>query len=190
MTASAARASAPERPRPRRWAAHRSPETFVFGGATAVALLHALDDAFFHRQPGVDLGQHALAGALAVVLGTCAIYAFPYARPALRSALALLFGALALVNGLLHVKHVADLGAAASDLTGVLAAAAGAVLIGLAIAIPWRHRGQGAAGPRRRWVVRVLAVPLGWSRSSRSCSSSSRPSGSPPARSPVPCSRT
>jgi uncharacterized protein len=62
---------------------------------------------------------------------------------------------------MLHVKHISESGAGASDLTGVLAVAAGAVLVGLAIAIPWRHRGEGAAGPRRRWAYRVLAVPLG-----------------------------
>ena len=36
-----------------------SGETLVFRAATAVALLHALDDAFLGRQPGVPLGQHA-----------------------------------------------------------------------------------------------------------------------------------
>jgi hypothetical protein len=70
-------------------------------------------------------------------------------------------GVLATVNGMLHVRHIADLGAAASDVTGVLVAAAGVVLIGLAIAIPWLHRGEGATGPRRRWAYRVLAVPVG-----------------------------
>jgi hypothetical protein len=35
------------------------------------------------------------------------------------------------------------------------------LLIGLAIAIPWLHRGEGAAGPRRRWAYRALAVPVG-----------------------------
>ena len=83
-------------------------------------------------------------------------------RPALRSAVALLFGALALVNGMLHVKHIADSGAAASDATGALAAAAGAVLIGLAIAIPWLHRGEGAVSRRRRWAYRIASVPLGF----------------------------
>jgi fermentation-respiration switch protein FrsA (DUF1100 family) len=29
------------------------------------------------------------------------------------------------------------------------------------IAIPWRHRGEGAGGRRRRWAYRVLAVPVG-----------------------------
>ena len=95
------------------------------------------------------------------MLGLGAIYAFPSLRPGLRSAVALLFGALAIVNGMLHVKHVADSGAAASDLTGVLAAVAGVVLVGLAIAIPWLHRGEGAGGARRRWAIRVLAIPLG-----------------------------
>jgi hypothetical protein len=147
----------PSRARPVRWAAHRSPEALVFSGATAVALLHALDDAFLHRQPGVGVGQHALAAGLALVLGLGAIYVSPYTRPGLRSAIALVFGALAIVNGVLHVKHIAGQGAAASDLTGVLAAAAGVVLVGLAIAIPWLHRGEGPAGPRRqRPSARVL----------------------------------
>jgi dienelactone hydrolase len=109
----------------------------------------------------VGLGQHAVAAMLSLALGLGAIYVFPSARPGLRSAIAFLFGALATVNGMLHVKHIADSGAAASDLTGVLAAAGGAVLIGLAIAIPWLHRGEGAAGPRRRWAYRILAVPVG-----------------------------
>ena len=161
MTTTMPRERTPERTRPERWVARRSPEAIVFSGATAVALLHALDDAFLHRQPGVGLGQHALAAGLSLVLGLGAIYAFPYARPALRSAIAFLFGALATVNGMLHVKHIADLGASASDVSGVLAAAAGVVLVGLAIAIPWLHRGEGGAGPRRRWIIRVLAVPVG-----------------------------
>jgi dienelactone hydrolase len=162
MTATTVRRRAPRRVRPGRWAAHRSREALVFSGATAVALLHALDDAFLHRQPGVGLGQHALAAGLSLVLGLGAIYVFPYARPAARSAIAFLFGALAIVNGMLHIKHIAELGAAASDLSGALAAAAaGAVLVGLAIAILWLHRGEGAAGRRRRWTLRILAVPVG-----------------------------
>jgi uncharacterized protein len=152
---------APEHARPTTQVDRRSREALIFSAATAVALVHALDHAFFHRQPGVGLGQHALAAAVSLVLGLGAIYAFPLVRPALRSALALLCGALASVNGMLHVKHIADSGAAASDVTGALAAAAGVVLIGLAIAIPWLHGGEGPAGPRRRWVYRALAVPVG-----------------------------
>jgi poly(3-hydroxybutyrate) depolymerase len=161
MTTTLVSERSPERARPRIRPAHRSRETLVFSGAVVVALVHALDDAFLHRGPGVGLGQHALAAAVSLVLALGAVHLFPLARPALRSSVALLFGAAALVNGMLHVKHIADQGAAASDLTGALAAAAGVVLIGLAIAIPWLHRGEGAAGPRRRWAYRILAVPVG-----------------------------
>jgi uncharacterized protein len=78
---------------------------------------------------------------------------FPALRPGLRAALAFAFGGLALVNGMLHVIHVGEHGAAGGDVTGVLAAAAGLVLLGLAVAIPWRHRGEGT------WKARALAVP-------------------------------
>ena len=71
----------PERPRPNTRNIHRSREALVFSAATAVALVHALDDAFFHRQPGVGLGQHSLAAALSLVLGLGAVYAFPALRP-------------------------------------------------------------------------------------------------------------
>jgi hypothetical protein len=122
----------------------RSPEALVFSAATAVALVHALDDAFFHRQPGVGLGQHALAAAVSLVLGLGAIYAFPSLRPGLRAALALLFGSLALVNGMLHVKYIADSGAAASDLTGVLAPRRAPSSSG------WRSRFRGCTAARER----------------------------------------
>src|SRR5687767_15750031 len=73
-------------------------ETVVFGGATAVALLHALDDAFLYRQPGVDLGQHVVAAVIALAAGVAAIVAFPRLRPGLRALLASVFGVLAVGN--------------------------------------------------------------------------------------------
>jgi hypothetical protein len=152
---------APERTCGRPRVTHRSAETLTFAAATAVALLHALDDAFFDREPGVGVAQHAGAAAVSLGLAAGAIYLFPCARPALRSATAFLFGALAIVNGMLHVKHISGSGAATGDVTGALCAAAGVVLIGLAIAIPWLHRGEGATTGRRRWAYRVLSVPVG-----------------------------
>jgi hypothetical protein len=161
MTTTAVRKRAVWRAGPTSSATRRTPETAVFGAAIAVALLHALDDAFLHRGPGVGLGQHALAAVVSLVLGLGAVYAFLFLRPAARAAVAFFFGALAVVNGGLHVKHIAAHGAAASDLTGALALGAGVVLIALAATIPWRHRGEGTAGPRRRWACRIAAVPAG-----------------------------
>ena len=146
---------------PTRRVARRAVETTVFGVAMAVALLHALDDAFLHREPGVGLGQHVLAAAVSLGLGLGAIYAFGYLRPVARSAMAFFFGAIATVNGALHVKHIAAESVATSDLTGTLALAAGMVLMALAVAILWMHRGEAAVSRRRRWAYRIAAVPAG-----------------------------
>ena len=136
-------------------------ETSVFRIATTVALLHALDDAFFNRQPGVDLDQHALAAAISLVAGIGAILAFPRLRPGFRAAISFAFGVLAIVNGVLHVVHISKDGPAHSDLTGVAAVVAGAALVALGVLIPFLHRGEGAVTSRRRWAYRALAIVAG-----------------------------
>ena len=130
-------------------------ERRIFTVATLAALVHALDDAFVNRGPGLSLGQHALAGAIALAAAVAGVLAFPSLRPALRAALAFAFGGLALVNGALHVLHIDKHGADGGDFTGALAFAAGLVLIGLAAAIPFRHRGSGA----HPWRARAVAIP-------------------------------
>ena len=119
-------------------------EKLIFGSATAVALLHALDDAFVNRQPRVGADQHLLAALIAVALGALAFFAFPRVRPGLRSLLAAIYGVLALANGAQHVIHIGADAPARSDVTGVLAAIAGVALVALAIWVPFRHRGEGA----------------------------------------------
>lgn len=136
-------------------------ETAVFRGATAVALLHAVDDAFLNRQPGVGPGQHALAASIALACGVAAILVFPRLRPGLRAAIALLFGILAVVNGALHLIHVTKEGVSGSDVTGLLAVGAGVVLVLLGLAIPFLHRGEGARTRARRWANRLVAVLAG-----------------------------
>ena len=136
-------------------------ETAAFRGAAAVALLHALDDAFLNRQPGVDLDQHALAAVISLAADIGAIVAFPRLRPGFRAAISLAFGVLAIVNGALHVRHISLDGAAASDYTGVLVLAAGVVLVLLGLAIPFLHRGEGARPRARRWAYRLVAVVAG-----------------------------
>ena len=137
--------------RPREWGW----ETAVFRIPTAVALLHALDDAFIKRQPGLPLGQHALAAAIALAAGIAAIIAFPRLRPGFRAGIALVFGVFAVVNGALHAKHTSLDGPAASDYTGVLALAAGGVLLVVGLAIPFVHRGEGAPTRGRGWRLCV-----------------------------------
>ena len=135
----------------------RSGETLVFTGAVLLSVVHALDDAFWHRGSGLGLDQHALAGAIAAAAALAGIALFPRLRPGLRAALAFFFGALAVVNGAMHVIHLVQFGPAGGDITGALAFAAGATLLGLAAAIPFRHRREGTAGRSRRWRNRILA---------------------------------
>ena len=137
-------------------ARRRDRETVVFTAATAVAVLHALDDAFLDRQTGVGLSQHALAAVIALAGSAAAVYSFPRVRPSVRALLAFVFATLATVNGAMHVQHVRVDTLAHSDLTGILAAVAGLVLAGLSVAILWRHRRPSSI---RAWSQRVLAVP-------------------------------
>jgi len=132
-------------------------ETIAFRAAAGLALVHALDDAFVHRGPGLGLGQHALAGALSILAAAAAIIVFPTLRAGWRAALAFVFGGLALTNGMLHAIHVTQYGPSGGDVTGMLAALAGVALLGLAVAIPWRHRGEGSVRSR---VVASVVTPL------------------------------
>jgi hypothetical protein len=133
-------------------------EEGVFAVATAACVLHAVDDAFVGRQPGVGLGQHAVAGLLAVVIGALAVLFFARVRPGVHAALAVTLGVPALVNGAMHVIHLGFDAPERSDLTGIGAAAAGLTLLALGAAIPWRHRGRGAATARGRWLARGAAL--------------------------------
>ena len=80
---------------------YRTGEPLVFGLATLLVLVHALDDAFVHPGAGLGLGQHALAGAIALAASIGAPARVPVAAPGLRAALAFSFGGLAIVNGAL-----------------------------------------------------------------------------------------
>jgi uncharacterized protein len=137
-------------------------ETTTFRGATGLALLHAIDDAFVNRQPGVDWDQHALAAAISLAAGVGAILAFPRLRPGFRAAISFVFGVFAIVNGVLHVVHISKDGPAQSDLTGVAALVAGAALAVLGLLIPFLHRGEGAATRGRRWANRLVAIVGGF----------------------------
>ena len=80
-------------------------------------------------------------------------------RPGARAATAFTFGLLAIVNGGRHAHHVIYEGTTANDVTGVIALAAGVVLVGLAAWIPFRHRGERTASPVKRWAIRAAVIP-------------------------------
>lgn len=132
----------------------------IFAAATAVGLLHALDDAVLDRQPGVPIGQH-VPGLLAVTVGAgLALVAFRRCGTGIRAALALVVGSLTVTNGGLHALHVWSGEVSGSDATGLLAAAAGAVLLLLAAVLPFLHRGERGLRPWPRWGVRIATVAV------------------------------
>ena len=139
----------------------RSTEAVVFSAAAVLALAHAFDDALLLPGAGVPLTRHALALAIAVAATVAAIVSSTRcgraarARPRSRSACS------PTVNGGRHAHHIIHEGTTANDVTGVLALAAGVVLIGLAAWIPFRHRGEGTASPVKRWAIRVAVLPAG-----------------------------
>jgi dienelactone hydrolase len=139
-------------------ASRRDKPFLIFTGATLVGLLHAVDDAIVHRQPGVPITQHLWALAVVAVFAGPAVLLFRRVRTGLRALMALVFGALTLTNGAMHAIHIAVDDVSGSDVTGVVAAVAGAVLIGMSAALPFLHRGERVEPPLRRWAVRVLAT--------------------------------
>jgi alpha-beta hydrolase superfamily lysophospholipase len=136
----------------------RAREFRVFAAATAVGVLHALDDAVLNRQPGVPLGQHAWALLVTVLAAAAGVLLFRRSRPGVSAALALTFGVLASVNGGLHVIHIVRSSTSGSDVTGAVAAVAGVALVGLAALIPFRHRGEGDRSRAGRWAIRAVAT--------------------------------
>jgi dienelactone hydrolase len=137
---------------------HARIDALVFAIAVAVAVVHGLDDAYVHRQPGVPAETHHGAAILTFALGVTAAVVFPALRPGLRAGLAISYGALALTNGALHVIHVLEDGPAAGDPTGLLAALAGVVLVGLGASIPVRHRAERLSSWRNRGVGAVVGL--------------------------------
>lgn len=150
-----ARSQSPARPGSRRDLAF-----VVLVVAAGVGLLHALDDAVFGRQPGVPVSRHLPALLVVTALVAVALLVFRRVGTGLRAVLALTVGAVTLVNGALHVIHVAVDEPSGSDLSGVLAAVAGAVLVGMSVVLPSLHRGERGLPPVRRWAVRVAAVAV------------------------------
>ena len=60
------------------WGFLRERECQVFGLAAVATLLHLLDAAFVHINPGTSAGDHLVRGGLPAVLVMAAALAFPF----------------------------------------------------------------------------------------------------------------
>jgi dienelactone hydrolase len=130
--------------------------------AAALVCLYVLDDAFVHPEAGTSAGDHLLSGLVvpAVVLGGA--FAVLRLRGAARGALMLILGLLAIVAGIADGLRPALLDRlSGDDLSAILAAVAGAVLVGAGAATVWRSRRLDERRGRRylrRTLVGVVAL--------------------------------
>lgn len=76
----------------------------------------------------------------------------------LRAGIALSFGILSIVGGIIALGSASADGVTGSDWSGLLLLPAGLMLITMAGWIPWHQRGLGTHTRRRRWVNRAIAI--------------------------------
>jgi hypothetical protein len=110
----------------------------VFAAAMAMETAHLLDDAVIDPQSGhADVSS----AVVAVAMGVVAVAVYGRLANWARAVLAGLFGLAGLVGGLDgHVVHAIENGAAGADFSGFGHAAAGLVLLALALTQALRSR--------------------------------------------------
>ena len=86
---------------------------------------------------------------------------YPRLRAGLRAGIALIFGVLSIVAGMIALGSVASAdGVSGSDWSGLLLLPTGPLLIAMAAWIPWHERGGYAQTAGRRWLGRAVAIAL------------------------------
>jgi hypothetical protein len=84
-----------------------------------------------------------------------AAWAYPYLRPGLRAAVALVLGLFGIVAGIEGAYYTVKSGPSGDDFTGLLSLAAGVLLVGTGLVTLWRSRGR-EGGRVRRYARRAL----------------------------------
>jgi hypothetical protein len=142
-------------------AARLATEAGVARTALFLTALHVADDSFLQPEPGTSAGDHLVSGLLPLALLGLAAWAYPLLRAGARGALALAAGVLALTIGAASgLYSTLAVGASGDDYTGLVALAAGAVLVGLGARTLWRSRRRDDS-LRRRLVRRALLGAAG-----------------------------
>jgi uncharacterized protein len=134
-------------------------ETSLAVAGLAVIVVHVLDDRFLQPQPGTSAGDHLVSGLVpsAVLLAVAAFY--PRLRAGLRASLAIVLGLFGVVTGIEAVYYLDAGRFSGDDYTGLVAIAAGFLLIGVGAVTLWRSRRVDGSLPRR-WVRRTLLAVL------------------------------
>ena len=135
-------------------------ETLVARVAIGLIALHVVDDNFLQPQPGTSAGDHLVSGLVPLGALVLVAWGYPRLRTGFRAALALFFGIFGIVTGVEAGYYSTKGGPTGDDFTGLLALAAGIVLVVLAFVTLWRSRKTG--GSRTwRYLRRSLLVVAG-----------------------------
>ena len=136
----------------------------VFLGCAAAVLLHIADDNFLQPADGMSAGDHLLSGAVPLLAIAAGMFAYPRVRAGAQAIIALVTAFTGLVVGFIEAgNHLFTVGLSGDDFTGLVAGAAGLVLIGLAVRTLWRSRRRGPTRTRqyvRRTVRGVLGLAV------------------------------
>jgi len=122
----------------------------VFVVAAAAVMLHIADDNFLQPNPGVSPADHLVSGLVPLVLLVLGAWAYPRVRAGRAAIIAFATGLTGIVSGLVEpISHLGNVGLRNDDYSGVLAAASGLVLVGIAAVRLWRSRRTDDSRTRR-----------------------------------------
>ena len=138
----------------------RVSETRTFYAAIALIALHIVDDEFLQPPPGTAIQDHLLAALLPIGVALAAACVYPRLRAGLRAGIALIFGILSIVAGMIAFGSASADGISGSDWSGLLLLPTGLMLIAMAAWIPWHERGRHPETARRRWLNRAVAIAV------------------------------
>jgi uncharacterized protein len=127
----------------------------LFALAIGAIALHVIDDNFLQPNAGTSAGDHLVSGLVPLAALALLVLLYPRLRDGARATMALIVGPVGLVTGAEAVRSIQTTGLNGDDYTGLLALAAGAVLVGLGVVTLWRSRKLDDRWPWR-YVRRAL----------------------------------
>jgi hypothetical protein len=130
-------------------------ETVLVRAAIGIVALHVLDDNFLQPQPGTSAPDHLVSGLVPLAALGLAAWGYPRVRAGAGATIALLVGLFGIVLGIEGIYYTAEVGPSGDDFTGLLAAAAGLLLLGVGLLTLWRTRRRDDSR-RRRYIRRGL----------------------------------
>jgi hypothetical protein len=131
-------------------------ETRLAWAAAALVVLYLLDDAFVHPEAGTSGGDHLLSGLVTPALVVTGAVVVTRLRA---GGLLVILGSLAIVAGVADgLRPALIYRLTGDDLSAILAAVAGAVLVGAGVASLWRERRADARRYLRRTLVGAVAL--------------------------------